>query len=138
MEDDIILRTVVKLLVPCIIMFGLYVQFHGEYSPGGGFQAGVICAAAFIVYGIIYGLDDLLEVLPLWFVKVLSSVGVLIYGSTGLVAMFKGGRFLEYSYLLKNTVHGQELGIFAIEIGVGCTVFAVMMLIFYMFGKRGG
>ena len=38
------LRVVVKLLIPLILLYALYVQFHGDYSPGGGFQAGVIFA----------------------------------------------------------------------------------------------
>lgn len=136
MDDHIILRFVVRLLFPFIIMYGLYVQFHGEYSPGGGFQAGVICAAAFISYGLIYGLADVMKVLPLWSVRVLSAVGLLTYAGTGVVTMLKGGRFLEYSVLSQNAVSGQMLGIFVIEIGVGLTVFAVMMIIFYMFGER--
>ena len=136
MDEHIILRTIVKLLVPFIIMYGLYVQFHGEYSPGGGFQAGVICAAAFIVYGLVYGLVDAMKIVPVWFAKACSCVGVLIYAGVGVVTMLKGGNFLEYSTLSSDPVHGQELGIIIIELGVGLTVFSVMMLVFYMFGER--
>ena len=57
MRDTIILRVVVKLLLPVILIFALYVQFHGDYGPGGGFQAGVIFGAAFILYALIFGLD---------------------------------------------------------------------------------
>ena len=136
MSDHVILRFVIRILFPFIIMYGLYVQFHGEYSPGGGFQAGVICAAAFISYGLIYGLEDVEKVLPFWSIRILSAVGLLTYASTGILTMYKGGKFLEYSVLSENAVSGQMLGIFAIEIGVGITVFATMMVIFYMFGGR--
>ena len=58
------------------------------------------------------------------------------YGGVGVAAMLMGGKFLEYSVLLHDSVHGQELGIFIIELGVGITVFCVMIMIFYMFGER--
>ena len=51
-------RLITKLLLPLILLFALYVQFHGDYGPGGGCQAGVIFGAGFILYGLIYGLDD--------------------------------------------------------------------------------
>ncbi len=56
MKHDLILRVVAKLFIPFILLFALYVQFHGEFGPGGGFQAGVITAATFILYAIIFGL----------------------------------------------------------------------------------
>ncbi|PIR38896.1 MAG: hypothetical protein COV35_05290 [Alphaproteobacteria bacterium CG11_big_fil_rev_8_21_14_0_20_39_49] len=99
MEDDILLRTVVKVLTPFIFMFGLYVQFHGEYSPGGGFQAGVICAAAFISHALINGLGELNRIISEKTALALACMGVLIYGGTGVVAMTKCGNFLDYSVL---------------------------------------
>ena len=44
MDHHLILRVVTKILIAPILLYGLYVQFHGDYSPGGGFQAGVIFA----------------------------------------------------------------------------------------------
>ena len=46
MRSDLVLRVVAKLLIPFMLLFALYVQFHGDFGPGGGFQAGVIIAAA--------------------------------------------------------------------------------------------
>ncbi|MFT7417363.1 MAG: multicomponent Na+:H+ antiporter subunit B, partial [Glaciecola sp.] len=57
MANDLILRVVTKWLSPIIILFALYVQFHGDYSPGGGFQAGVIFSSAILLYALTYGLD---------------------------------------------------------------------------------
>ena len=65
MRDYIILRVIAKLLIPAVLLYGLYVQFHGDFGPGGGFQAGVIFAAGFILYGLIFGLDELRQVLLL-------------------------------------------------------------------------
>ena len=64
MEDNVILRIGAKILIPFILLFALYVQFHGDYGPGGGFQAGVIFAAGFILYALIFGLDTAKRVLP--------------------------------------------------------------------------
>ena len=136
MDDDIILRTVIRLLVPFIFMFGLYVQLHGEQSPGGGFQGGVICAAAFLTYGLVHGLGDLHKIIPVTLVRILASVGVLIYGCVGVITMFKGSEFLSYSVLSDNPLYGQQIGIMIVELGVGVTVFSVMMLVFYMFAER--
>ncbi len=136
MNEHIIVRTIIRVLVPFILMFGFYIQFHGEYSPGGGFQAGVIWAAAFIVYSLIHGLEDCMSIIPFGLVRFLASFGVLLYAFVGIVAMLKGGEFLNYSVLTKDAVHGQQLGIMIIELGVGITVFSVVMIIFYIFGMR--
>ncbi len=49
MKHHTVPRVIAKLTIPGIILFGLYVQFHGDYGPGGGFQAGVIFGAATIL-----------------------------------------------------------------------------------------
>ena len=64
MKFHLVLRIIVKMVLPFILMFGFYVQLHGEYSPGGGFQAGVILASAFILYALIFGPDQALAVFP--------------------------------------------------------------------------
>jgi len=136
LKDKIILRVVARLLIPFILMYAFYIQLHGEYSPGGGFQAGVIFAAAFILYALIYGLDKTMKVIPLEALRVLSAIGVFTYVAVGLVTLVMGGEFLNYSVLLPNSVEGQKMGIMLIELGVGITVFAVMLLIFYVFAQR--
>ena len=136
MNHHLILRVIAKFVIPLIILFALYVQFHGDYSPGGGFQAGVIFGAAFILYGLIYGLDTVERVIPPQVIRVLASVGLLIYGFTGVVALLKGGNYLDYSALLANDLAGQHVGIIVIELGVGITVASVMLIIFFAFAGR--
>lgn len=138
MRDNIILRVGSKILIPPILLYALYVHFHGDYSPGGGFQAGVILAAGFILYGLINGLDDLEAVLPVRVVRAFSALGVLIFAGTGVAAMLLGGNFLDYDALLHDPHHGQHLGIVLVEAGVIVTVFGVMVLIFYLFAGRPG
>jgi multicomponent Na+:H+ antiporter subunit B len=135
-ERHLVLRIVSKMLIPFIMLFALYVQFHGDFGPGGGFQAGVIFAAAIILYGMLFGLNTARKVINQPVVQFLSAIGVLIYGSVGLVSMINGGNFLDYSVLLTDPVAGQHLGILLIELGVGCTVASVMVIIFFNFASR--
>jgi multicomponent Na+:H+ antiporter subunit B len=128
-----ILRVVSKLLIPYILLFALYVQFHGDYGPGGGFQAGVICAAAFILYGLVFGLEPARRAAPPVLIEKLAALGLLIYAGVGIVAMLKGGNFLDYSALEAHKAHGQHHGIMIIEAGVGITVASVLITIFFSF-----
>ncbi len=137
MRHHLILRVVTKLLVGAIILFAFYVQFHGDYSPGGGFQAGVIMAVAFILYGIVFGLRKVQAVFPVWIVHRLMALGVLLYAGTGIVSMILGYDFLDYGGLnAAHPVSGQHLGILIIEAGVGITVTGVMIAIYYAFAGR--
>ncbi len=137
MKEDRILRVIAKLLIPFILLYALYVQFHGDFGPGGGFQAGVIFAAAFVLYGLIFGVDVSRCIIPLGWFRILMGFGVLLYGGTGVVAMLLGGDFLDYDFLAHDPVHGQHLGIFLIELGVGITVAAVIATVFLAFASRG-
>ena len=137
MRDLLILRVVTKLLMPFILIFALYVQFHGDYGPGGGFQAGVIFGAGFILYGLVFGLDDLRGVLSSDVLRAGFALGVLIFAGVGVAGLLLGGNYLDYNVLAHDPVHGQHLGILLIEFGVGVTVASVMVCIFYYFAGRG-
>ena len=137
MRRQLVLRVVAKLLIPYIVLFALYVQFHGDFGPGGGFQAGVIAAAAVIFYGLIYGLADARKVVPDWVVEAMLGTGLLVYLGVGVLGLLLGGNYLDYFVLARDPVEGQHRGIFWVEAGVGITVAGVMLKIFYMFGARG-
>ncbi|WP_339833133.1 Na(+)/H(+) antiporter subunit B [uncultured Parvibaculum sp.] len=136
MEHHSILRVVSKLLIPPILLYALYVQFHGEYGPGGGFQAGVIFAVAFILYALVFGVEAMTEILPPRLLLVLSAIGVLIFAGTGVVTMLLGDAYLGYNALASDPAHAQEWGIIVVELGVGLTVAAVMMAIFVAFASH--
>ncbi len=136
MKHNLILRVIAKYLFPVIALFAFYVQFHGDYGPGGGFQAGVILSVAFILYTLVFGLDTAERVLPSGILRLLASTGILIYAGTGVATMLLGGNFLDYNMLSANPVTGQHIGILLIEVGVGITVFAIMLLIFFVFVGR--
>lgn len=202
MDSFPIIRVVTKLIIPYILLFGFYVQFHGDFGPGGGFQAGVILASALILYGLVFGLPAVKTVMPPKRIEKLIALGVLIYAGTGVATMLIGqpasggpidhhavhvghdddhdqeahehlgdtfdnkdkhdrlnhdvgemklatdgvvtrthANFLDYDALDHHFLpgilpHGQHLGIFVIELGVGITVTAVMTMIFYCFAGR--
>ncbi len=136
MHQHKILRVVSKILIPPILIFALYVQFHGDYGPGGGFQAGVIFAAAIILYSMLFGLSTARKVINQPFIQVLSAIGVLLYGCVGLLSFLEGKNFLDYSALAHDALHGQHYGILLVELGVGITVTAVMVSIFFTFAGR--
>ncbi len=137
MRHDLVLRVIAKLLIPFILLFALYVQFHGDFGPGGGFQAGVIIAAAIIFYALIYGVETARKAMPDWLVEIMLASGVLIYAGVGLVGLLLGGNYLDYFVLDHDPVLGQHRGIFWVEVGVAVTVSGVMLKIFYMFASRG-
>lgn len=136
MENSLVLRVVAKLMIPFILLFALYVQFHGDFGPGGGFQAGAIFAAGIIFYALIFGLDKARCVMPDRLVEAMLAAGVLIYAGVGVAGMFLGGNYLDYFVLDRDPVHGQHRGIFWVEAGVGVTVAGVLLKIFYMFASR--
>ena len=138
MRDKIVLRIISKTVMPYILLFALYVQFHGDFGPGGGFQAGVIFAAGLILYGVIFGLNTMREAVPEKFAEVGMAVGILLYGGLGVLCMLLGGNFLDYDALNPaHPSHGQHWGIIIIELGVGGTVACGMVCIFYALAAWG-
>jgi len=132
-----LLRVVTGVLLPYILLLALYVQFHGDYGPGGGFQAGVIFAAAFILYSLVFGYPSARRVVPSGSLRFLMALGLLLYIGVGVWALLEGGEFLNYSALdPHHPSHGQHLGIFLIELGVGITVAATITAIFFSFARR--
>jgi multicomponent Na+:H+ antiporter subunit B len=131
--EHAVLRVVVRMLLPAILMFALYVQGHGEITPGGGFQAGVIFASALAAFAMIFGIRRARALLPSAVLERCMALGVLIYGSVGIAGLLLGGRFLEYDVLRSSPAAGEHLGIMLIEIGVGITVASVMTTLFFTF-----
>ena len=137
MRNDIILRLIAKLLVPFMLLFALYVQFHGDFGPGGGFQAGVIAAAGIVFYALVFGLAAGRRLVPDRLVEVMLAAGVLLYAGVGMAGLALGGNYLDYFVLHADPVHGQHRGIFWVEAGVALTVAGVMLKLFYLFAGRG-
>ncbi len=115
------------------MLFGMYVVFHGHYSPGGGFQGGALMAAAILLVRIVN--NDPVQQMQFprnWCIP-MASLGVLIYVGIGLLPLFFGGPFLDYSYLAlpgMDPADARSLGILGVEIGVGIAVMAVLVSIY--------
>ena len=138
MSPHVVLKVVSKLLIPFIVVYGFYVHFHGQYSPGGGFQAGVILASALILYALIFGVEAARKAVPTAVVRVGFALGAIIYAGVGFASLLLGGEFLDYDVLHPDKAHhtGQVMGIILVEVGVLVTVTCVMIAIFYAFAGR--
>ena len=133
-----VLKTVLLRIVPLVLLFALYVQFHGDYGPGGGFQAGVIFGAGLITYGLLTSAAELGELVKVRWANGGMALGVLIYGGVGIVSMLQGGNFLDYSALASVQTTGQHIGILVIEFGVGMTVASTMVSLYFSLNRQQG
>ena len=136
LRHHLIPQVVGRLLIPFIVLFGLYVQFHGEYGPGGGFQAGALIASGVILYALLEGEAAALRAVPQRVLMGLVIGGACLYGGVGLACIVLGGNFLDYSVLSADAVTGQQLGILLIEAGVGMAVCGALLTIFHAFASR--
>jgi len=135
--DYRVLRVVSAMLMPFILLFALYVLFHGDFGPGGGFQAGVIFASGFVLYGLVFGLDKAQQILPKAVLWSLIPLGLLMFVGVGVATVLLGGSFLDYDILSPgDPAAGQHLGILLVESAIGLTVAAVMTSIFFSFANR--
>jgi multicomponent Na+:H+ antiporter subunit B len=139
--DNIIIKTVARVLIPFIQLYALYVIMHGHHSPGGGFQGGVILGASFILYLLAHGLEEAKIRMSEVKAGLFSSLGLLIYSGIGLLCLILGSNFLDYGRLstILNVMPAQarSLGILGVEIGVGIAVMAVMISIFFDISTGG-
>ena len=136
MRDNPVLRVVTKITIPLILLFALYVQFHGDYGPGGGFQAGVIFAAAFILYALVFGTPAARRVVPPTLLRAVTALGLILFAGVGTVSQLLGSQYLDYDALAVDPLLGQHIGVFLVELGVGITVAAVMITLFLAFAGR--
>lgn len=138
-DHHVILRVVAKPLIPIIALFALYVHFHGDYSPGGGFQAGVIIVVAVVLYALVFGITPAMRAVPPAFARSLAALGFIIFAGVGVWALIMGGNFLDYDVLFNEEPGGhmgQHYGIIAVEVGVLFAVAGSMLSIFYAFAGR--
>lgn len=132
MNAHLLLKITSKMLIPLIVLFALYVQFHGDFGAGGGFQAGVIMASTVILYTLVFGLEEARRAVPPVVLRIGASLGVLLYSGVGIATLLAGADYLDYDVI----PGGQHIGILLVEMGVLLTVSCVMTIIFYAFAGR--
>ncbi|MBL0726006.1 MAG: hypothetical protein JJW01_03565 [Alphaproteobacteria bacterium] len=138
--ENVVVNLLSKIVIPLILMFGFYIQFHGEVSPGGGFQSGIIFAVAFMMRDMLMSVQNsedataaLNRLIPNWLALQFAAGGALIYGTTGVLCILLGYSLFDYEAFASTILLGGQIGLTAIEIGVCCTVFGAMMLIYNSF-----
>lgn len=138
-RENPIVILVSRTVSPFIMVFALYVIFHGHYSPGGGFQGGTLLAAAIILIRLTCGMNTSQQLFRSSWATPLGSVGVLIYFGTGLLALALGGQFLNYHFLHlpMSGAMNRYYGILFVEIGVAIAVMAILVAIFDDLSKAG-
>jgi multicomponent Na+:H+ antiporter subunit B len=131
--ENVIIKTICRLLLPFLQIYAIYVLMHGHYSPGGGFQGGVMMGASFILLVIAYGLDDAQRRISVKALTIYACLGLFIYSGIGALALLMGGNYLDYGTLplpLSSIPKIRAMGILGIEIGVFLGVMAIMIFIF--------
>jgi len=128
-----IVDVITRINVPLIRIFGLYVIFHGHYSPGGGFQGGVILAVSVILLRLALGREESYRRFPPQAGLLLAGAGVAVFGLMGLVPLLLGGSFLDYGYLPLPGVDEatrRYWAILVVEVGIGFGVWGALVAIF--------
>ncbi len=131
--NDRLLYTIVKLMLPVIVVYGIFIILHGHVTPGGGFSGGAILGAALILYGLTFGQDASLKLFPESVSKRLESGGVLVYIGIGLIGLVLGGAFLTNAGVFPlgdpgNILSGGMIPLLMIAIGI--KVGSTMMTLF--------
>lgn len=133
LKHIMILKQITLFILPYMFIYSFYIQFNGEISPGGGFQAGAIFASALIAFELITGKETFKKYFPINLLVFIAGLGALIYLCTGLISLGFNSNFLNYSILDSSKLAAQNIGIFTVELGVGLTVASVMCLIYCAF-----
>ena len=85
----LILNIAFRMLVPFTMVYAVYILCLGEFSPGGGFQAGALLSVGVLLARLILGFDTKFNVLGKTSV-VLAGVGTFIYALTGWLTLLGG------------------------------------------------
>ena len=131
-HDSVIVITFVRVLLPVVQLFALYVLAYGHYGPGGGFQAGVMLGAAYILLALALGREVFEQRVNERICLGVAAAGVLLYLLTGVAGLAGGSTFLDYSVLPLpvSPVKARYFGILFIETGVAIAVAATIVLLF--------
>ncbi|MBQ8314880.1 MAG: hypothetical protein IJX95_03950 [Lachnospiraceae bacterium] len=137
-KNDKILQLSAKILVPMIIMFGIYVILNGHLSPGGGFSGGAIIGAGLILYVNAFGFEKASRIMNRKNYAVISVIPLLFYAIAKGYSFFTGANHLESG--ISTGTPGAILSgglILPLNICVGIVV-ACTMYHFYTLFRKGG
>jgi multisubunit Na+/H+ antiporter MnhB subunit len=108
MTDDkhgltLIVKTVSRILVWVILLYGQYIGLHGHLTPGGGFGGGVVLALGLLSILLAYGRDFTVKWLKLPVLRKLDYTSALLFLAVGLVGLWMGRAFL-FNFLPKGSL----------------------------------
>ena len=136
----VVLNVAFRILVPFAMIYGVYILCLGEFSPGGGFQAGALLSVGVVLARLILGFETKFNILGDTSL-ILAGVGTFLYAFTGWLTIFGGAKFfLDYNYMPIKMEPAHEmhaLGIFIIEIGVAICVMMTIINLLEAIVKRG-
>jgi len=136
--ESIIIQTAFRYAIPLIFLYAIYVLTHGEYSPGGGFQAGALLAMVVVLSRLVEG-DKAQINISGDNSFILAGIGTFIFALVGWITLSLGGNFLDYSWLPIDVAekYRHQWGILTIEIGVTICVMATIIAIFDAITRKG-
>lgn len=137
--EDVTVRSVAKLLIPIIFVFGIYILLNGHLSPGGGFSGGAILGAGFIIYAMVFGEERASHVLSAKKIRILTMCSLGFYCVAKSYSFFTGNEFNRVESVIGTGTPGDILSaglILPLNIAVGIVVTCTMYS-FYMLFKRG-
>ncbi len=128
----LIVKTITRLTVGLILLYGIYIVSHGHLSPGGGFAGGVIIALSFVHLMLAFGKDVALKKLSMSFAGLLESMGAVMFLSIALLGFMGGYFFLNFFSKKGLPFHLFSAGIIpfcniAICLKVGAGLFAIFV-----------
>ena len=139
----IIVKTIVRVILWIVLLYGTYIILHGHLSPGGGFGGGVVLALGFLSILLAYGRDFTLKWLNIKLLHDLEASSVLMFLVIGIVGVAAGGAFL-----LNFISHGKLFNLFSsgvipifnivIGIKVGLSLFLVVWALAELNIEEGG
>lgn len=91
-----VVKTMTRLTMGFILLYGIYILSHGHISPGGGFAGGVIMALSFVLLMLAYGKDLALKKLPKGATSFFESMGAIIFLAIALLGFTSGYFFLNF------------------------------------------
>ncbi|WP_340084162.1 Na(+)/H(+) antiporter subunit B [Siminovitchia sp. FSL H7-0308] len=129
--NNVILKTVTKIVVFIILTFAVYLFFSGHHTPGGGFIGGLVLASAFILLLLAHDIETIQKGIPFDF-KLVAALGVLIAVSEGAGSLLFGKPFLSQAFAYIGIPYYGKIGLATItlfEAGVALTVVGVVVTI---------
>lgn len=131
---SLIVKTITRLTVGLVLLYGIYIIIHGHVSPGGGFAGGVIVALSFINLVLAFGKDLVLKKVSTSMVSLFESIGALMFLGIALAGFMGGYFFLNFF-----TKKGDPFSVFsagiiplcniAISLKVGAGLFAIFVVL---------